>query len=104
MICLDDIEMLIYNFKESYAKFAKLEKTLDEVYVYIKRNAASIEDYGLRWHRGEVISTAFIESAANQVINKRFCQKQQMQLTLKGAHLLLQMRTAELNNELEDDF
>ncbi len=101
---LDDIEMLIYNFEESYAKFAKLEKALDEFYVYIKRNAASIENYGLRWHRGEVISTAFMESAVNQVINKRFCKKQQMQWTPKGAHLLLQIRTAVLNDELEDAF
>jgi hypothetical protein len=101
---LGDIEMLIYNFEESYTKFAKLEKALEEFHVYIKRNAASIENYGLRWHRGEVISTAFMESTVNQVISKRFCKKQQMQWTPKGAHLLLQMRTAVLNNELEGAF
>ena len=31
-------------------------------------------------------------------------KKQQMQWTLKGAHLLLQIRTKVLNNELEDTF
>ena len=31
-------------------------------------------------------------------------KKQQMQWTLKGAHLLLQTRTRVLNNELEDVF
>ena len=31
-------------------------------------------------------------------------KKQQMQWTLKGAHLLLQTRTKVLNNELEDVF
>ena len=96
--------MLIYNFEESYTKFAKLEKALDKFHVYIKRNAASIENYGLRWHRGELISTAFMESTVNQVISKRFCKKQQMQWTPKGAHLLLQIRTAVLNNELEGAF
>ena len=61
--------MLIYNFEESYAKFAKLEKALYEFYVYIKRNAGLIENNGVRWHRGEIISTAFTESTVNQVIN-----------------------------------
>jgi hypothetical protein len=83
---------------------AKLEKALDEFQVYIKRNAALIENYGLRWYRGEVISTAVIESAVNQVISKRFCKKQQMQWTPKGAHLLLQIRTTVLNEDLEDTF
>jgi hypothetical protein len=32
---LDDIEMFIYNFEESYANFAKLEKALDDFHVYI---------------------------------------------------------------------
>ena len=33
-----------------------------------------------------------------------FVKKQQMQWSLKGAHLLLQTRTKVLNNELEDVF
>ena len=40
----------------------------------------------------------------NQVVSRRFVKKQQMQWTLKGAHLLLQTRTKVLNNELEDVF
>jgi len=38
------------------------------------------------------------------VVSRRFVKKQQMQWTLKGAHLLLQARTKVLNNELEDVF
>jgi hypothetical protein len=34
------------------------------------------------------------------VISKRFCKKQQMQWTKRGAHLLLQMRVKTLNQEL----
>jgi lysophospholipase L1-like esterase len=45
-----------------------------------------------------------VESTINQVVSRRFVKKQQMQWTLKGAHLLLQMRTKVLNNELEDVF
>ena len=49
---------------------------------------------------GERISTGFVESTVNQVISKRFCNKQQMQWTKRGAHLLLQMRVKTLNQEL----
>ena len=45
-----------------------------------------------------------MESTINQVVSRRFVKKQQMQWTLKGAHLLLQTRTKVLNNELEDVF
>jgi hypothetical protein len=34
------------------------------------------------------------------VISKRFCKKQQMQWTKRGAHLLLQTRVKTLNQEL----
>jgi hypothetical protein len=50
------------------------------------------------------ISTAFVESTINQVVSRRFLKKQQMQWTLRGAHLLLQARTKVLNNELEGTF
>ena len=57
-----------------------------------------------RYRQGETISTAYVESTINQVVSRRFVKKQQMQWTLKGAHLLLQTRTKILNNELEDVF
>jgi hypothetical protein len=49
-------------------------------------------------------STAFVESAINQVVSRRFVKKQQMQWTLRGAHLLLQTRTRVLNEDLDDLF
>jgi hypothetical protein len=45
-----------------------------------------------------------VESTINQVVSRRFVKKQQMQWTLRGAHLLLQTRTKVLNNELEAVF
>jgi hypothetical protein len=38
------------------------------------------------------------------VVSRRFVKKQQMNWTLRGAHLLLQTRTKVLNNELEEVF
>jgi hypothetical protein len=57
-----------------------------------------------RYRAGEAISTAFTESAVNQVISKRMVKKQQMRWTPRGAHLLLQVRTRVLNGQLAGDF
>jgi hypothetical protein len=40
----------------------------------------------------------------NQVISKRFCKKQQMGRTPRGAHLLLQIRARVLNGDWEATF
>ena len=44
------------------------------------------------------------ESAVNEVVSKRMVKKQQMQWTKRGAHLLLQMRTKVLNDDLDRMF
>ena len=78
----------------------KLDRALDEFATYVDNNAGAIVNYGERYRCGERISTGFVESAVNQVIAKRFVKKQQMRWTLRGAHLLLQVRTHVLNDEL----
>ena len=64
-----------------------------EFEIYIRNNQEFIPNFGERYRQGEMISTAFVESTINQVVSRRFVKKQQMQWTLKGAHLLLQTRT-----------
>jgi hypothetical protein len=56
-------------------------------------------NYGERYRKGQIISTAFVESAVNQAVSKRFVKKQQMQWTPAGAHLLLQIRVEVLNGD-----
>ena len=82
----------------------KLAAGLNEFEIYIRNNREFIPNFGERYRNGERISTAFVESAINQIVSRRFVKKQQMHWTLKGAHLLLQTRTKVLNNELEDVF
>src|ERR1700746_2822660 len=67
-------------------------------------NREFIPNFGERRRQGETISTAFVESTINQVVSRRFVKKQQMQWTLRGAHLLLQTRTKVLNEDLDDLF
>ncbi len=83
---------------------AKLFKTVEEFERYIHSNQANITNYGYRYRNGERISTGFVESTINQVVSKRFVKKQQMRWTERGAHLLLQVRTKVLNDQLRDTF
>src|SRR5919202_897405 len=71
---------------------------------YLRANVTSIPNYGERHRAGEAISSAFVESAVNQVVGKRMVKKQQMRWTPKSAHLLLQVRTKVLNDELAGVF
>jgi hypothetical protein len=71
---------------------------------YIRANGASITNYGERHRNGETISSAFVESTVNQVVSKRMVKKQQMRWAPKAAHLLLQVRTKVLNDDLADAF
>lgn len=71
----------------------KLLRAVEEFQTYIKNDQGFIPNFGERYHAGERISTGFVESTVNQVISKRFCKKQQMAWTPRGAHLLLQIRT-----------
>jgi len=83
-----------------HATARKLLKAVEEFHTYIEHNGGFIPNYGERYRSGERISTGFVESTVNQVISKRFCKKQQMQWTQRGAHLLLQTRVKTLNQEL----
>ncbi|MGO9794317.1 MAG: ISKra4 family transposase, partial [Solirubrobacteraceae bacterium] len=82
----------------------KLYKTLAEFGHYIDANTARIPNYGERYRCGEAISNAFVESAVNQIISKRMVKKQQMRWSPRGAHLLLQIRTQVINEDLHNTF
>jgi hypothetical protein len=82
----------------------KLLKAVEEFHTYSKNNAGFIPNYGERYRHGKRISTGFVESTVNLVISKRFCKKQQMAWTQRGAHLLLQIRTRVLNGDWEATF
>jgi hypothetical protein len=82
----------------------KLLKAVQDFAGYIFANAEFIPDYGDRYRNEETITTAFVESAVNQVVSKRMVKKQPMRWSKKGAHLLLQVRTQVLNDELLETF
>ncbi len=82
----------------------KLAKAVAEFHTYIANNATAIPNYGERYRSGEAISSAIAESTVNQVISKRMVKRQQMRWSPEGAHLLLQVRTCALNDDLRAGF
>lgn len=95
-----DLDMI----REHSAPAAKVANGVADFQTYIQNNCEFIPNFGDRWRQGERISTGFVESTINQVVSRRFVKKQQMQWSLRGAHLLLQTRTKVLNDELEETF
>jgi hypothetical protein len=81
-----------------------LLKKLEEFEICIQNNAGLIPNHGESWRYGKTISTGFVESTINQVVSKRMVKKQQMRWSREGAHLLLQVRTCELNDGLRGKF
>ncbi len=57
-----------------------------------------------RRRRGEPISTAFVESAVNEIIAKHMTKKQQMRWDRATVQPILDVCTAVLNDTLEDAF
>lgn len=73
---------------------------MEKFCTYIENNRHLIPNYGEGYRHGEPIATGFVESTVNQVVSKRFCKRQQMQWSKRGAHLLLQTCVKTLNHEL----
>ena len=77
---IDDI-LVDLDISEPSPEQARLLKAVREFDSYIRANAGRIPNDGERQRAGEAISTAFTESAVNQVISKRMVKKQQMRWT-----------------------
>jgi hypothetical protein len=103
-LSIDNLELVRDNEDDLTPKRRSLLKALRDFRVYITTNARLIPNYGERWRYGEAIATGFVESTVNQVVSKRFVKQQQMRWSPRGAHLVLQIRTRVLNDELRQTF
>jgi hypothetical protein len=71
---------------------------------YLERNRGALVPYAARRRRGQPISTAFVESAVNEIVAKRMTKRQQMRWSRATVQPFLDVRTAVLNDTLEDAF
>jgi hypothetical protein len=86
------------------AGIGRLEHHVGELLGYLERNQAGLVHYAARRQNGEPISTAFVESSVNEIIAKRMNKKQQMRWNRATVQPFLDVRTAVLNDTLEDAF
>ena len=82
----------------------RLQRHASELLSYLERNQDALVHYAARRQRGEPISTAFVESAVNEIVAKRMNKKQQMRWNRATVQPFLDVRTAVLNETLEDAF
>jgi hypothetical protein len=82
----------------------RLQQHASELLGYLERNEDALVPYAARRRRGEPISTAFVESAVNEIVAKRMNKKQQMRWNRATVQPFLDVRTAVLNDTLEDAF
>ena len=86
------------------AGIGRLQRHVGDLLGYLERNQAALVHYAARRRRGEPISTAFVESAVNEIVAKRMNKKQQMRWSRATVQPFLDVRTAVLNDTLEDAF
>ena len=86
------------------AGMGRLRQHVGELLAYLERNEAALVPYAARRRRGEPISTAFVESAVNEVVAKRMSKAQQMRWSRATVQPFLDVRTAVLNGTLEHAF
>jgi len=73
-----------------------------QLLTYIDSNRSAIVNYGKRYRAGLRVASTLAESAVNSIVGKRMAKSQQMRWSVQGAHMLMQVRTADINGELRD--
>jgi hypothetical protein len=82
---------------------AKVAALLHGLETYVSGKADLIIDYAEGRRTGEPISTATTESTVQWLLHRRMGANQQMRWSPRGAHRMLQVRTAVANGTLADD-
>ncbi len=82
----------------------QLRQHVADLLGYLERNEAALVYYAARCRRGEPIATSFVESAVDEIISWRMAKAQQMRWSRATVQPFLDVRTAVLNDTLEDAF
>jgi hypothetical protein len=78
-------------------------RLLGDLETYVSGQADVIIDYATARRCEEPISTAITESTVQWLLHRRMNAQQQMRWSPRGAHLMLQVRTAVVNGTLDRD-
>ncbi|WP_189478919.1 hypothetical protein [Mesorhizobium sp. M1E.F.Ca.ET.063.01.1.1] len=101
---ITDLEQLLERVKASQGgnefSMARLQSLGLQLLSYIRSHLGAIVNYGKRYQAGLHVATTLAESAVNSLVGKRMVKTQQMRWSLRGARMLMRVRTADLNGEL----
>ena len=86
------------------AGIGRLRQRVAGLLGYLERNEAALVPYAARRRQGEPIATSFVESAVDEIISWRMNKAQQMRWSRATVQPFLDVRTAVLNDTLEDAF
>jgi hypothetical protein len=93
-----------WNVRADPSWLDHLRTHLSELTAYLDANADSLPNYGARHRQGAAISTAFVESAVNEIVSRRMVKRQQMRWNRETVQPFLTVRVHVLNDTLEDAF
>ena len=88
---------------EAAPAVTKVAALLRGLGTYVSGQAELIIDYAKARRSGEPISTATTESTVQWLLHRRMGANQQMRWSPRGAHRMLQVRTAVANGTLTED-
>jgi hypothetical protein len=86
------------------AGIGRFQRHVSDLPGYLERSQDALVDYAARRRRGKPISTAFVESAVNEIVARRMNKKRQMRWNRTTVQPFLDVRTTVLNGMLEDAF
>lgn len=83
---------------------AAVQRHINNLIEYLYANHLALVNYGRRRRDRQPISTAFVESAVNEILSKRMIKKQQMRWNRWIVQPFLDVRVAVLNKTLAGSF
>jgi len=101
---LSELRVWTWNVRADPSWLDHLRTHLSELTCYLDANADSLPNYGARHRQGAAISTAFVESAVNEIVSRRMVKRQQMRWNRETVQPFLTVRVHVLNETLEDAF
>jgi hypothetical protein len=94
-------KFLIQSSSSDAERIGRFRKHMLDLRDYLCRNQVAFRNYARDRRKGLRISSALAESAMSHLVNERMGKRQRMRWSAEGAHLLLQVRCAVLDNRLE---
>jgi hypothetical protein len=101
---LADLRAWTWTARADPSWLSQLRTHLCELTHYLDANADSLPNYGARYRAGATISTAFVESAVNEIVSRRMVKRQQMRWNRFTVQPFLTVRVHVLNATLEAAF